>query len=171
MRARYRAGAVAFDERDHGPVGHDPTAVREVDAVPHRGSSLHGPAGVAPAEQTRVDLQLMRRAAALSAYVLAAACWLAGGPPVATLDALLACRHHQAHHAHADTRARRRVVRASASEMTDTSDAAVSVAVPAPLATPLDIAVERCVADSPSPSAPPSPSFAPANLPRRTPLA
>src|SRR2546430_5330764 len=33
-------GAVALDEWDHGPVGHHPTAIAKVDAVPHRGSSL-----------------------------------------------------------------------------------------------------------------------------------
>ena len=108
----------------------------------------------------------MRRAAALSAYALAAACWLAGGPGGVTLDALLACRHHQAHHTHGGHAGTPSGGPCFCSEMTDTSDVAVSVAVPAPLATPLDIAVERRVADSPSPfPLPPSPSFAPESPP------
>src|SRR5437879_4288441 len=82
-------GAVALDEWDHGPVGHHPPAIATVDPLPNRRSSLHGPAGVAPAERTHVDLQLMRRAAALSLYAFAAACWLAGGPGGVTLDAML----------------------------------------------------------------------------------
>src|SRR2546426_2694372 len=67
----------------------------------HEGCSLHGPGGVAPAERAHLDSTLMRRAAAFTVYALAAACWLAGGPGGATVDALIACRHHLAHQAHA----------------------------------------------------------------------
>jgi hypothetical protein len=108
----------------------------------------------------------MRRATALSVYALAAACWLAGGPGGVTLDALLACRHHQAHHTHAGHAGTPSNGPCFCSEMTGGLDVAVSVALPAPLATQLVVTVARRVAAHPSPfSLPPSPSFAPESPP------
>src|SRR3989441_10273340 len=105
-----RPGAVALDEGDDGPVGHDPAPVLEPDALTHvagapRGisgaaggsnrCSLHGPGGVAPAETTHLELN-MRRAATLVLLPLAAACWLAAVPGGPTIPALLVCPQHQA---------------------------------------------------------------------------
>ncbi len=107
----------------------------------------------------------MRRAAALSLYAFAAACWLAGGPGGVTLDAMLACRH-QTHHTHGGHAGTPPDGPCFCSEMTSGSDVAVSVAVPAPLATHLVVTVARRVAAHPSPfPLPRSPSFAPESPP------
>src|SRR5207244_2557823 len=45
-------------------------------------------------------LEAMRRTPRLILFTLAAACWLAAGPGGATLQAVLACRHHALHQPH-----------------------------------------------------------------------
>ena len=108
----------------------------------------------------------MRRAAALSVYAFAALCWLAGGLGGATLDALLACRHHQAHHTHAGHAGTPSDGPCFCSEMTGGSDMAISPAAPAPLATPLVVPVARRVAAQRPPfPLPLSPSYAPESPP------
>jgi hypothetical protein len=107
----------------------------------------------------------MRRAAALSVYAFAATCWLAG-PGGVTLDALLACRHHQVHQTHAGHTDTPPGSPCFCSEMTNGLDVAVSVAAPAPLATQLVVTVARRVAAQASHfPLPPSPSFAPESPP------
>jgi len=108
----------------------------------------------------------MRRTAALFVYALAACCWIAGGPGGATLDAVLACRHHQGHYPHAGHDGTPSGGPCFCSEMTGGSEMAISPAAPAPLATPLVIPVARRVAPQRSPfPLPPSPSFAPESPP------
>jgi hypothetical protein len=108
----------------------------------------------------------MRRAAALSVYALAAACWLAGGPGGVTLDALLACRHHQAHHTHAGHTGTPPDGPCFCSEMTGASDQAISPAVPASPPEQPGLATAPHLATPSSPvSLPPSPSFAPESPP------
>src|SRR2546421_2990812 len=108
----------------------------------------------------------MRRGAVLFVYALAACCWLAGGPGGAPLDALLACRHHQApppHDRHAGPPSGGPCF---CSEMPGGSDIAISPAAPAPLAMPLVVPVARRVAARRSPfPLPPSPSYAPESPP------
>jgi hypothetical protein len=113
-------------------------------------------------------LKIMRRAAGFFVYALATACWLAGGPGGATVDALLACRHHQAHHTHVHTGAPSDGP-CFCSEMTGGSDQAISPAVPAPLPTQPVVSVARRVDAHPAPfPLPPSPSFAPESPPPNT---
>src|SRR2546422_983774 len=45
-------------------------------------------------------LEAMRRTLRLILFTLAAACWLAAGPGGATLQGVLACRHHALHQSH-----------------------------------------------------------------------
>jgi len=108
----------------------------------------------------------MRRVAGLTAYALAAACWLAAGPGGATVDALIACRHHQAHHAHGGHAGAPSNGPCFCGEMTGGSDLVMSPAVPAALvARPVMAVVLRC-ASYPAPfPLPPSPSFAPESPP------
>src|SRR3989442_2108326 len=75
----------------------------------------------------------MRRVATLTAYALAAACWLAAGPGGATVDALIACRHHQAHHAHGGHPGAPSNGPWFCGEMTGGSDLVMSPALPAAL--------------------------------------
>jgi len=108
----------------------------------------------------------MRCTAALFVYALATCCWLAGGPGGATLDAVLACRHHQAHHTHGGHPGTPSDGPCFCSEMTGGSEMAVSPATPAPLATPLVVPVAQRVAAQRSPfPLPPSPCFAPESPP------
>jgi len=108
----------------------------------------------------------MRRAAAFTCYALAAACWLAGGPGGAMLDALIACRHHLTHHAHAGHAGAPSDGPCFCGEMTGGSDVAISPAMATPLATQLVVTVARRVDAPPSPfPLPPSPSFAPESPP------
>jgi len=108
----------------------------------------------------------MRRVAGLTAYALAAACWLAAGPGGATVDALIACRHHQAHHAHGGHAGAPGNGPCFCGEMTGGSDLAMSPAVPAPLVAQPVVAVALRCASHPSPfPVPPSPSFAPESPP------
>src|SRR3989449_3280748 len=175
-----RPGAVALDEGDDGPVGHDPAPVLEPDALTHvagapRGisgaaggsnrCSLHGPGGVAPPETTHLELN-MRRAATLVLLLLAAACWLAAGPRGQTIPALLLCRPHTAHQSHAGHHHAPADAPCFCDQMTGGLDLAVSPAVPAPLdvepviATPL--AASSYASLFPLPA---SPAFPPASPP------
>src|SRR2546430_9932640 len=106
----------------------------------------------------------MRRSAALFVYAFAACCWLAGGPGGATLDALLACRHHQGHHPHDGHAGTPSGGPCFCSEMTGGSDMAISPAAPAPPPTPLGVpgsrrmSAHRCpLPPPPSPSPPAQP--------------
>src|SRR2546429_2705420 len=104
----------------------------------------------------------MRRAAALSVYVFAAFCWLAGGPGGATLDALLACRHHQAHHTHAGHSGTPSDGPCFCSEMTGGSDVAGSPPPPPPPPAPPGGPAAPARAAPPAPPPPsPLPPFSP----------
>jgi len=104
----------------------------------------------------------MRRAAAFTVYALAAACWLAGGPGGATVDALIACRHHLAHQAHAGHAGAPTDGPCFCGEMTGGAELAVSAALPAqlPVGPVVAIALRTSSPAVPFPL-PPSPSFAP----------
>src|SRR3989442_6996501 len=108
----------------------------------------------------------MRRVATLTAYALAAACWLAAGPGGATVDALIACRHHQAHHAHGGHAGAPSNGPCFCGEMTGGSDLVMSPAVPAaPVARPR-MAVSAPRRAPPAPVLPPpSPSASPSHAP------
>jgi hypothetical protein len=104
----------------------------------------------------------MRRAATPVLLLLAAACWLAAGPGGQTIQALLACRHHTAHHTHAGHHHAPADAPCFCDQMTGGLDLAVSPAVPAPL--PAEPVIEVRIAASSYGSAfplPPSPVFAP----------
>src|SRR2546425_1767334 len=112
----------------------------------------------------------MRRVAGLTAYALAAACWLAAGPGGVTVDALIACRHHQAHHAHGGHADVPSNGPCFCGEMTGGSDLVMSPAVPAPLVAPPVVAVVLCCASPPAPfPPPPSPSLPPPTPPPHPP--
>ncbi len=110
----------------------------------------------------------MRQATTLTVLLLAAGCWLAGGPGGLTVRALLACQHHHAAAGHAGHHG---PVAPSDSpgfcaDMTAASDlATVSPAVPVPELLPVLTAPVIAFTD-PSPfPLPPSPSFAPESPP------
>src|SRR2546425_7465808 len=112
----------------------------------------------------------MRRVATLTAYALAAACWLAAGPGGATVDALIACRHHQAHHAHGGHAGAPSNGPCFCGEMTGGSDLVMSPAVPAALlARPVLAALLRlALHPAPLPLSP-FPTLAPRLAPPHTP--
>src|SRR5256885_14498198 len=112
----------------------------------------------------------MRRTAALFVYALAACCWIAGGPGGATLDAVLACRHHQAHHPHDGHAGTPSGGPCFCSEMTGGSDITISPAAPAPPAMPpvLPVARRGGAPTSPFPP-PPSPPHPPQTPPPNAP--
>ncbi len=113
----------------------------------------------------------MRHRPTLLLFLVAAACWacwLAAGPGGATLQAVLACRHHAMHQSHGQHHPGGAPTDGPCfcDEMTGGLDLAVSVAVPAPLAAEptvlLPVAEPSDVSLFPLPS---SPSFAPVSPP------
>ncbi len=104
----------------------------------------------------------MRGTPRLILFTLAAACWLAAGPGGATLQGMLACRHHATHQAHPGHGGAPADGPCFCGEMSGNTDLVLSVAVPAPLPESPAIAVpdQILVASSPFPL-PPSPSFGP----------
>lgn len=109
----------------------------------------------------------MRRRSTLAAFFVAAACWLAAGPGGATLQAVLACRHHAMHQSHDGHHPGTPTDGPCfCDEMTGGSDLALSVAVPAPLgaepAMLLPVAERWDVSPFPLP---PSPAFPPVSPP------
>src|SRR5207237_970596 len=78
-------------------------------------------------------LEAMRRTPRLILFTLAAACWLAAGPGGATLQAVLACRHHALHQPHPGHTGAPKDAPCFCGQMTGSADLALSVAVPAPL--------------------------------------
>jgi len=104
----------------------------------------------------------MRGTPRLVLFTLAAACWLVAGPGGATLQGVLACRHHAMHQSHPGHGEAPAGGPCYCGEMTGSADLALSVAVPAP-----ETAGLRLVAPAAQPSdpslfpLPSSPSFAP----------
>jgi len=104
----------------------------------------------------------MRRTPRLILFTLAAACWLAAGPGGATLQGVLACRHHAVHQSHPGHGAAPADGPCFCGEMTGSADLALSVAVPAPLPASPAIATPEQILVYPSLfPLPPSPSFSP----------
>ncbi len=108
----------------------------------------------------------MRRTPRLILFTLAAACWLAAGPGSATLQAVLACRHHALHQSHPSHTGAPKDGPCFCGQMTGSADLALSVAVPAPLPASPAMAMPEQVPMYPSVfPLPPSPSFSPAPPP------
>jgi len=104
----------------------------------------------------------MRRTPRLILFTLAAACWLAAGPGGATLQAVLACRHHALHQSHPGHTGAPKDGPCFCGQMTGSADLALSVAVPAPLPASPAIALPGQVPMYPPVfPLPPSPSFSP----------
>jgi len=104
----------------------------------------------------------MRRTPRLILFTLAAACWLAAGPGGATLQGVLACRHHATHQSHPGHRGAPADGLCFCGEMTGSADLVLSVAVPAPLPASPAIAMREQVGIDPSLfPLPRSPSFSP----------
>jgi hypothetical protein len=104
----------------------------------------------------------MRRSPRLILFALAAACWLVAGPGGATLQGVLACRHHAMHQSHPGHGGAPAGGPCYCGEMTGSADLAVSVALPAPLPAPSAIKMPVGTVTYRSLfSLPPSPSFAP----------
>jgi len=104
----------------------------------------------------------MRRTPRLILFTLAAACWLAAGPGGATLQGVLACRHHATHQSHPGHRGAPADGPCFCGEMTGSADLVLSVAVPAPLpASPAIAMPEQALIDPSLFPLPPSPSFSP----------
>ena len=104
----------------------------------------------------------MRRTPRLILFTLAAACWLAAGPGSATLQAVLACRHHALHQPHPGHTGAPKDAPCFCGQMTGSADLALSVAVPAPLPASPAMAMPEQVPMYPSVfPLPPSPSFSP----------
>src|SRR2546428_5609554 len=78
------------------------------------------------------SLEAMRRTPRLILFTLAAACWLAAGPRGATLQGVLACRHHATHQSHPGHRGAPAGGPCFCGEMTGSGDPLLSVAVAAP---------------------------------------
>ena len=110
----------------------------------------------------------MRQATTLTVLLLAAGCWLAGGPGGLTVRALLACQHHHAAAGHAGHHGP--VAPSDApcfcADMTGASDlATVSPAAPAPEPLPVVAAAAVAVADPSLFPLPLSPAFSPESPP------
>jgi hypothetical protein len=104
----------------------------------------------------------MRRTPRLILFTLAAACWLAAGPGGATLQGVLACRHHALHQSHPGHTGAPTDGPCFCGQMTGSADLALSVAVPAPLPASPAIAMPQQIPVYPSLfPLPPSPSFSP----------
>jgi hypothetical protein len=104
----------------------------------------------------------MRATPRLILFTLAAACWLVAGPGGATLQGVLACRHHAMHQSHPGHGGAPADGPCYCGEMTGSADLALSVAVPAPLlATPAIAVPEQVRLWLSLFPLPPSPSFSP----------
>jgi len=105
----------------------------------------------------------MPRFASSAVFLLAAGCWLAAGSGGGTIQAMIACEHHETHHVpHGDHPGAPTDGPCFCDEMTGGSMAVLSPALPAPVAAQLEIAAVVAVPTHPARVAPPpSPSFAP----------
>ena len=94
--------------------------------------------------------------------MLAALCWLAVGPGGATLQGVLACRHHAMHQSHQGHGKAPADGPCFCGEMTGSADLALSAALPAPLPAAAATALpERTLIYPCLFPLPPSPSFSP----------
>jgi hypothetical protein len=104
----------------------------------------------------------MRSTRRLILFTLAAICWLAAGPGGATLQGMLACRHHAVHQSHPGHGATPADGPCFCDEMTGGSDVAVSTAVPTPPTPELTLTAPRAHPASRSRfPLPASPAFTP----------
>jgi len=104
----------------------------------------------------------MRSTPRLLLFAFAAACWLAAGPGGATLQGVLACRHHAMHQPHQGHGKAPADGPCFCGAMTGSADLALSAALPAPLPAAAASALpERTLIYPCRFPLPPSPSFSP----------
>jgi len=105
----------------------------------------------------------MQRHASFALFLLAASCWLTAGPGGVTIQAMIACQHHETHQVpHGDHAGGPSDGPCFCDEMTGGSDLVLSPAVPTPVvAQPVVTPTIRAQLDPSPVRLPPSPSFAP----------